>query len=79
MWKNISLGDINNEFDSDVNILILFVKYYIYICKCKNEVPKATCLISMLKKESSVNAYFAINKNKYEVFLDNWGKIINSM
>ena len=66
--ENILLGDFNNEFDSDVNIMLLFVKYYIYICKCKNEVPKATYLISMLKKESPVNAYCAINKNKYEVF-----------
>ena len=49
MWKNIQLGDFNNEFDSDLSILILFVEY-IFICKCKNEVPKATCLISMLKK-----------------------------
>ena len=66
-------------FDSDVNILILYVKYYIYICKCKNEVPKVTSLISMLKKESSVNSYCAINNNKYKMFLDNWGKIINSL
>ena len=79
MWKNFLLGDFNSEFDSDVNILIPYVKYYIYICKCKNEVPKVTNLISMLKKESSVNAYCAINNNKYEMFLDNWDKIINSL
>ena len=79
MWKNILLGDLNSEFDSDVNILILCVKYYMNICKCKNEVTKVTSLIFMLKKESSVNAYCAINNNKYEKFLDYWGKIINSL
>jgi hypothetical protein len=48
-----------------VNVLSLYGKYYLYLCKCKKELPNVTGLIKYIEFESKIDlieAYCAVYK-----------------
>ena len=45
-YKFILFGDFNNIFEGDMYVLFLYGKYYLYACKCKNQLPSISSLIS---------------------------------
>ena len=58
--------------DKFVTYLILLVKYCIYICTFKNELPNVTAFKSFVKKQKEIE-YFLANKNdKLPVHFRKW-------
>ena len=73
-YKDVLFGDFNNSSENDINVLLLHYKYYLYLCKCKNQVPSLLSFLSLLKSEMKIAAYCAINNDKYSFFAKN-GKL----
>ena len=58
--------------DKFVTYLILLVKYYIYICKFKNELPNATAFKSFVKKQKEIEYFLAKKNDKLPVHFRKW-------
>ena len=52
--------------------LILLVKYYLYICKFKNELPNATAFKSFVKKQKEIEYFLARKNDKLPVLFRKW-------
>ena len=58
--------------DKFVTYLILLVKYYIYTCKYKNELPNVSVFKSFIKKQKEIEYYLAKKKNKLPIHFRKW-------
>ena len=52
--SEIILGNNNDNFLPAVNSIVLMVKYFIYCCKLKNEIPNIRGAISFVKQEANL-------------------------
>lgn len=58
--------------DKFITYLILLVKYYIHICKFKNDLPNITAFKTFVKKQKEIEYYLAKKRNKLPVHFRKW-------
>ena len=62
-----------------INTIILIMKRYLYIQKCKEERPEFRVFVNYMNRFISVEKYIALRNNKLEIFVRKWNYYLDSM
>ena len=69
----ILFGNAPNYFTDDIFLfIILYAKYYIYICKLDDRLPTINTFLKTLKSRYNIEKYIAVTRNKTDTFNSNW-------
>ena len=61
-----------SRHDSCINVLFLYLKFYIYSCKFQEKELRFEVFISMVKSKQNVEYKIAQKKNKLNVHFKKW-------
>ena len=72
--KCICFGVNNSNYI--VNNVLLLAKFYIFRCKIQNDIPNINAILNLMKYTEKIEAIVARNKNKYNLHLKKWDKLL---
>ena len=58
-WKDVFLGNYENQFSVEIDMLLLFWKYFVYHCKYQQVQLNELQFVSFLKIQSDIETFCA--------------------